>query len=102
MIAVVCTNRDTHPERRLGWLVDERSPENETGGIAFVPWASHHQFRMGDRDTQRGTLRLLPCSGRRCRRTVRWTQATAVRLVDGLTAAGRDRLDVSYWTDRVQ
>jgi hypothetical protein len=101
VIKVTCTNRGTHPERVLGWLVDERNPEDGSGEIAFVPWAAHHQFRMSDRDTQRGTLRLLPCSGRRCRRTVRWTQASATRLVDGLIAAGRDQVDVSYWSDRV-
>ena len=63
--------------------MDERNPEDGSGDIAFVPWATHHQLRMGDRDTQRGTLRLPPCSAA-CRRTVPMDAGDGARLVDGL------------------
>ena len=97
MIAVVCTDRDTHPERQLGWLTAELHPGGSER-IVLVPWIPFAELRRvgtdRDRDTQRGgTLRIPRCPT--CRRDVPMSQSTAARKYDALTAAGLHRLDIS-------
>jgi hypothetical protein len=96
VIAVVCTDRDTHEERRLGWLVEEWNADGERV-FALVPWVPFGELKAGaDRnpDTQRGgTLRPRKCPT--CRRDVPMSQSTAARKYDERVAAGLHRLDIS-------
>jgi hypothetical protein len=90
-VLLVCTDRHTHPERRLGWLL----PETGAGGrvLVFVPWVVKAELVRGERAEQRGTLRIPPCPT--CRRTVPLRQQTAARRYDALTAAAVTTWDVS-------
>lgn len=87
-LPVVCTDRGTHPQRRLGWLLPELGDDGRT--FVFVPWGTD---RRAARVEQRGTLRPPPCPT--CRRTVPMRQETAARCYDTLTAAGLPSLDIS-------
>ena len=91
MILVVCTDLSTHPERRLGWLLEEVEETGRT--IVLVPWAPKPELRSTDRNVQRGTLRPPPCPT--CRRDVPMNQPTAMRCYDALTAVGGTTLDIS-------
>jgi hypothetical protein len=96
VIAVVCTNRGTHQEKRLGWLVEEQNADGERV-FALVPWVPFRDLKAGadrNRDTQRGgTLRPRKCPN--CRRDVPMSQSTAARKYDEHAAAGLHRLDIS-------
>jgi hypothetical protein len=91
---MTCSGGGTHPQRVLGWLVDERDPTGG-GGVALVPWVAPRELRGPDRIIQRGTLQA-PCPWPTCKRTVPMRQETAARRYDALVAAGMSTLDVSH------
>jgi hypothetical protein len=96
VIAVVCTDRGTHPEKQIGWLLAEVNDRGERDFV-LVPWVPFRALKAGvDREVQRGgTLRVPRCPV--CPwRDVPISQSTAARLYDQLGVAGLNKKDISY------
>jgi hypothetical protein len=96
-LALVCTDRGTHPARTLGWLYDG------AGGVVFTPWIPRQVYRqlraaLPNADDLR---RIMPpmayvralCPT--CNREHRVTRERAQQLYDGFITAGQTRHDIS-------
>jgi len=92
-ILLYCTDRGTHGERRLAWLLAELEAGERV--MALVPWIHPNRLRRDEaaRPVQRGTLRIPRCPT--CPRDVQMGQENALRRYDALIAAGLDTLDIS-------
>ena len=94
-VAVICTDRGQHKERKLGWLRVAKL----TGDPQSLPW--HYQAGKGH------PLSPIPVGARHnpgvplryrcqvCGCDVQWRPATARRIYDTLTASGMHKVDVS-------